>query len=505
MILPRDEFDEALIRNVRPEDWKNPEPKGKYDLVAIGAGSAGLTAAAGAAGLGARVALIERAELGGDCLNVGCVPSKALLRSAHVAAEVRDAARFGVRVPDGVDVDFTAVMRRMRELRARISPVDSVERFSGELGVDVYLGEARFAGPKTIEVDGTRLHFKKAVVATGARPLVPPVPGLAEAGVLTNETIFNLTELPRRLLVIGGGPIGCELSQAFCRFGADVTLIEMNSHLLSGEDLDATQILCSTFERDGIDLRLGTAATKVASQGGGRAAKLVTLESNGRSETISVDEILVSAGRAPNVEGLGLEDAGVGYDVQRGIVVDDYLRTTNRRVFAAGDVCVGTRFTHVAEFTARNVIQNALFFPTKRLSSLTIPWCTYTSPEIAHVGLYPRDAEAQGIEIDTWVQQLSDVDRAIAEGDTDGFVKVYTKRGSDKIVGATIVARHAGDLISEVSVAMAGRVGLGRLSSVIHPYPTQADAIRQIANAYNRTRLTPGVKRLFEALMRLRR
>lgn len=505
MILPRDEFDEALIRNVRPEDWKNPEPKGKYDLVAIGAGSAGLTAAAGAAGLGARVALIERAELGGDCLNVGCVPSKALLRSAHVAAEVRDAARFGVRVPDGVDVDFAAVMRRMRELRARISPVDSVERFSGELGVDVYLGEARFAGPKTIEVDGTRLHFKKAVVATGARPLVPPVPGLAEAGVLTNETIFNLTELPRRLLVIGGGPIGCELSQAFCRFGADVTLIEMSSHLLNGEDLDATQILCSTFERDGIDLRLGTTATKVASQGGGRAAKLVTLESNGRSETISVDEILVSAGRAPNVEGLGLEDAGVGYDVQRGIVVDDYLRTTNRRVFAAGDVCVGTRFTHVAEFTARNVIQNALFFPTKKLSSLTIPWCTYTSPEIAHVGLYPRDAEAQGIEIDTWVQQLSDVDRAIAEGDTDGFVKVYTKRGSDKIVGATIVARHAGDLISEVSVAMAGRVGLGRLSSVIHPYPTQADAIRQIANAYNRTRLTPGVKRLFEALMRLRR
>ena len=505
MILPRDEFDEALIRNVRPEDWKNPEPKGKYDLVAIGAGTAGLISAAGAAGLGARVALIERAELGGDCLNVGCVPSKALLRSAHVAAEVRDAARFGVRVTGEVDVDFAAVMRRMREVRAGISPLASVERFSGELGVDVYLGEARFASPKTIEVGGASLHFKRAVIATGARPLVPPVPGLAEAGFLTNETIFNLSELPRRLLVLGGGPIGCELSQAFRRFGTDVTLIEMSPHLLNGEDLDATQILSKAFEREGIDVRVETTAANVSAQGGERLAKLVTLESNGQRETIAVDEILVSAGRAPNVEGLGLESAGVGYDLRSGIVVDDHLRTTNRRIFAAGDVCVSTPFTHVAEFTARTVIQNALLLPTKKLSSLTIPWCTYTSPEIAHVGLYPRDAEAQGIEIDTWVQPLADVDRAITDGDADGFVKIHTKRGSDKIVGATIVARHAGDLISEISVAMAGRVGLGRLSSVIHPYPTQADAIRQVANAYNRTRLTPTVKRLFEGLMRLKR
>lgn len=506
MILPRDEFNEALLRNVRPEDWKNPKPTGKYDLVAIGAGTAGLISAAGAAGLGARVALIERAQLGGDCLNAGCVPSKALLRSAHVAAEVRDAARFGVRAPAGaVDVDFAAVMRRMREVRARISRVDSVDRFSGELGVDVYLGDARFADPKTIHVDGTPLHFKKAVVATGARPLVPPVPGLSEAGTLTNETIFNLTQLPRRLLVLGAGPIGCELSQAFRRFGADVTLVEMSPHLLGGEDLDAIQILSKAFARDGIDVRLGTTVKKVEAQANEPPAKLVTLESNEGSETIAVDEILVSAGRTPNVEGLGLEDAGIEYDPRRGILTDDHLRTTNRRVFAAGDVCVGDRFTHVAEFSARNVIQNALFFPSKKLSSLTIPRCTYTSPEIAHVGLSLRDAEAQGTEIDTWTQDFSDIDRAITDGDADGFVKIHTSRGRDEIVGATIVARNAGDLISEVSVAMAGRVGLGRLASVIHPYPTQADAIRQVANAYNRTRLTPTVKRLFEALMRLRR
>jgi pyruvate/2-oxoglutarate dehydrogenase complex dihydrolipoamide dehydrogenase (E3) component len=407
-------------------------------------------------------------------------------------------------VPDGVDVDFAAVMRRMREVRARISPVDSVERFSEELGVDVYLGEARFATPTSIEVAGTRLRFKKAVVATGARPLLPPVPGLAEAGPLTNETVFNLRTLPPRLLVLGAGPIGCELSQAFRRFGAEVTLLEMSPNFLGQEDADATQRLRDAFERDGIDVRLETTATHVTTRDAEPRQKVVTLESKGHSETISVDEILVSAGRAPNVESLGLEQAKIDFDPQRGIVVDDQLRTSNRRVFAAGDVCLSTRFTHVAEFSARTVIQNALFFPTQRLSRLTIPWCTYTSPEIAHVGLYPRDAEAQGIEIDTWVHELSDVDRAITDGETDGFVKIHTKRGSDKILGATIVARQAGDLISEISVAMAGGMGLGRLTSVIHPYPTQADAIRQVANAYNRSRLTPTVKRLFRAVIRLK-
>jgi pyruvate/2-oxoglutarate dehydrogenase complex dihydrolipoamide dehydrogenase (E3) component len=502
MSLRDDAWDQALRRNVHPDDWTNPQPAPVYDLVVVGGGTAGLISASGAAGVGAKVALVEREHLGGDCLNVGCVPSKALLRSAHVVAEIRDAERFGVRVPGEATVDFTRVMTRMREVRASISPVDSAERYSKELGIDVFLGEARFTGPTRLEVGGATLRFKKAVVATGARPFVPPIDGLADAGYLTNETVFDLTELPRRLLVLGGGPIGCELSQAFRRFGSQVTLVEMGPQFLAREDPDAAALVEAAFARDGIDVRLSTTVTKVVSQD---ATRLVTLERDGHSSTITADAILVAVGRVPNVEGLGLEDAGVEFDTRRGVVVDDHLRSTNRRIFAAGDSCMQHKFTHAADYAARIVIRNALFFGRQKLSDLTIPWCTYTSPEIAHVGLYPHDAQAQGLEIDTFVRELSEVDRAIAEGDTAGFVKIHTRKGSDRIVGATIVARHAGDLISEVSVAMAAGMGLGGLSNVIHPYPTQADAIRQVGGAYMRTRLTPTVARVFRLLLRLQR
>ncbi len=510
MTLQHDSWDETLLGNVHPRDWTNPRPASRYDLVAIGAGTAGLIAASGAAGLGARVALIERTHMGGDCLNVGCVPSKALLRSAHVAAEVRDAGRYGIRVPGDIEVDFPAVMRRMREVRASISPVDSVARYSGELGIDVFLGDARFANPGEIEVDGARLRFKKAVIATGARPFVPPIDGLEDAGYQTNETIFDLEKLPQRLLVLGGGPIGCELAQAFRRFGSKVTLVEMGEQFLAREDPDAAAILRDAFERDGIDVRLGTTLRKVSgaavSGNGTTVDKIVTLESSdGTSETLAVDDILVAVGRVPNVAGMGLEEAGVEFDARTGVTVDDHLRTTSRRIFAAGDVALRTQFTHAADYSARIVIQNALFFGRKKLSALNIPWCTYTSPEIAHVGLYPRDAEAQGIEIDSYQRDLREVDRAIAEGNPEGFVKIHTRKGGDKIVGATIVAQHAGDLISEVSVAMAAGLGLGGISNVIHPYPTQADAIRQAGGAYTRTRLTPGIERVFGWILRLQR
>jgi pyruvate/2-oxoglutarate dehydrogenase complex dihydrolipoamide dehydrogenase (E3) component len=500
--LKHDEHDRELLRNVHPEDWTNPTPTGgKYDLVAIGAGTAGLIAASGAAGVGAKVALIERAHMGGDCLNVGCVPSKALLRAAHLAAEVRDAGRLGVRA-DNVEVDFGAVMGRMRRVRAEISPVDSVERYSNELGIDVFLGDARFTGPGEIEVDGKRLHFKKAVIATGARPFVPPIDGLEDAGYRTNETIFDLQELPARLLVIGGGPIGCEFAQAFQRFGSKVTMVEMEEQFLGREDPDAAAVLRASFERDGLDVRLATTTRKIAAQG---REKLVTLETDGASETIAFDEILVAVGRLPNVEGMGLEEAGVEFDLRKGVVVDDNLRTSNRRIFAAGDVCLRTQFTHAADYAARIVIQNALFFGRKKLSDLNIPWCTYTSPEIAHVGLYERDADAQGVPIDTFTREMSEVDRAIAEGDPEGFVKIHTARGKDRILGATIVGHHAGDLISEVTVAMAAGLGLGGISNVIHPYPTRADAIRQTGGAYSRTRLTPAIARIFGWILRLQR
>lgn len=501
-LVAGDAFDEALLQNVHPPQHVNPEPSGRYNLVVIGAGTAGLVSAAGAAGLGAKVALIERNLMGGDCLNVGCVPSKALLRSAHAIADVRGAARFGVRVPEGPSVDFPAVMERMRQIRQGISANDSVARFRDELGVDVYLGQACFTGPNEVEVAGKKLRFSRAVIATGASPFVPPVPGLADAGYYTNETIFSLTELPRRLLVVGGGPIGCELAQAFRRFGAEVTMVEQGAQFLPREDPDAAAILLEALRRDGIDVRLETRLAEVKTEGD---AKVASVSQGDETLPIEVDAILVGAGRAPNVENLGLDTAGVAYDARAGVEVDDYLRTTNKRIFAAGDICMSHKFTHAADFAARAVVQNALFIRSRKLSSLRIPWCTYTDPEIAHVGLSERDAEAQGVALDTYRRELSDVDRALADGEEEGFVKIHTRRGGDEILGATIVARHAGEMISEISVAMAGKLGLGAVANVIHPYPTQAEAIRQTGDAYSRTRLTPTVARLFETILRWRR
>jgi pyruvate/2-oxoglutarate dehydrogenase complex dihydrolipoamide dehydrogenase (E3) component len=459
--------------------------------VVIGAGTAGLVTAAGAAGLGAKVALVEKHLLGGDCLHVGCVPSKAIIRCSRAAFDVREAARFGVRGGSAIEVDFPAVMERMRKLRADLSPIDSAQRFT-KLGVDVFLGEARFAGPDTVEVGGKALRFKRAVIATGARAFDPPIPGLAEAGYLTNETVFSLTECPPRLAVIGGGPIGCELAQAFRRLGSQVSLLHKNSHLLDREDMDAAAIVQSAFGREGITLLLNAKIIRVQRDGAGR---LIRYESQGKQESLAVDEILIGTGRAPNVEGLNLETVEVRYDPGKGVLVNDWLQTTNPRIYAAGDVCMARKFTHGADFTARIVIQNALFLGRKKASALTMPWCTYTDPEVAHVGLYEHDARDPGLEADTYVRDFKDVDRAVLDGEEDGFVKFHVRKGRDEILGATIVARHAGEMISEISVAMAARIGLGRLASVIHPYPTQAEAIRQCGDAYNRTRLTPTVKK----------
>ena len=491
-VLPKDEHNATLVSHVRPPDWKNPDPAPRYNLVVVGAGTAGLVSAAGAAGLGARVALVEKHLLGGDCLNVGCVPSKCVIRSSRVIEEVRMAPELSVHVPDGTKADFPAVMERMRRLRARISQHDSVHRFQ-QLGVDVFLGEGHFTGRDTIEVDGKTLRFSKAVIATGARAAAPPIPGLAEAGYLTNETVFSLTERPGRLAVIGAGPIGSEMSQAFRRLGSEVWILEAQSHILTREDPDAAEIVQRVFVRDGVNLVLGCTILKVESRG---AEKIIQFEGNGACSDLPVDEILVGVGRAPNVEGLNLEAAGVAYG-NHGVQVNDFLQTTNSRIYAAGDISLPFKFTHTADATARIVIQNALFAGRKKWSSLIIPWCTYTDPEIAHVGMYERDAVKNGIPIETFVRPLRDVDRAIADGEEEGFVKIHVKKGTDQILGATIVARHAGEMISEITLAMVGKIGLKTISNVIHPYPTQAEAIRQVADAYNRTRLTPGVKNLF--------
>ncbi|HUG81792.1 MAG TPA: mercuric reductase [Bryobacterales bacterium] len=499
--LPLDEHNKRLVQNVHPPDWANPEPSGRYNMVVIGAGTAGLVTAAGAAGLGAKVALIERDLMGGDCLNVGCVPSKALLRCAHAYADVRDAHQFGVNVPRGFAVDFPAVMERMRRLRAGISRHDSAARFR-DLGIDVFIGSAAFTGRNTVEVGGKTLQFSKACIATGARATAPQIRGLAAAGYLTNETVFSLTELPQRLGVIGGGPIGCELSQAFTRFGSEVTLFEASRHILSREDRDAVARVESALLRDGTKIRCGAKIAGVRVEG---SEKILEVDGEGGREEVRVDEILVGVGRAPNVNGLGLEAAGVRFDDRTGVKVDDTLRTTNRNIYAAGDICFPYKFTHTADAMARIVIGNALFFGRGRTSSLTIPWCTYTDPEIAHVGLYPHEAEKKGIEIDTFTIEMSQVDRAILEGADDGFLKVHVRKGKDQILGATLVARNAGEIISEISVAMAAGAGLGTIAKTIHPYPTQAEVVKKAADAYNRTRLTPTVKKLFDLILRWRR
>lgn len=492
-VTPEDTYNQALVANVHPNGWKNPEPRGRYNLVVVGAGTAGLVTAAGAAGLGARVALVERHLLGGDCLNYGCVPSKALIRASRSAHDVGTAARFGIRTGGDADVDFGAVMERMRRLRSELSFHDSAERFR-DLGVDVYLGSARFLDTDALEAGGKTLQFSRAVIATGARAIGLPIAGLAEAGYLTNETVFSLTGRPARLAVIGGGPLGSEMAQTFHRLGSKVTVFEMSDHLLGREDSDAAEILQNAFIREGIQLMLRSKPLEVTLTDAG---KLILFERQRREESIVVDEILIGVGRAPNVEGLNLEAAEVRYDEKYGVFVDDYLRTTNPRIYAAGDVCLPYKFTHMADASARIVIQNALFRGRKKWSSLTIPWTTYTDPEVAHVGMYEREAAEKGIEVDTFVRPLKEVDRAVLDGEEEGFVKVNVKKGSDKILGATIVARHAGEMISEISLAMVGGLGLKTIANVIHPYPTQAEAIKQTADLYNRTRLTPLLAKAF--------
>jgi len=500
--FPVDASDEALLAAVHPSGWRNPEPAPRYNLAVVGAGTAGLVSAAVAAGLGARVALVERDRMGGDCLNTGCVPSKAVIRAGRLAAEAHAAELVALAPPPGARPDFAAAMRRMRAVRAGIAPHDSAERFRDQLGIDVFLGEARFVSGDALEVDGRRLHFRRAVIASGARPGAPPVPGLAEAGFLTHETVFSLSEPPRRLAVIGGGPIGCELAQAFRRLGVEVALFEMGVHVLEREDPGAAEVVERALARDGVRLLLSCRIDKVERGAGG---KTLHHASAGSSGSLEVDEILVATGRVPNVAGLGLEAAGVDFDPRSGVRIDDFLRTSNRRILAVGDCAMAWKFTHAADAAAKLAVQNALFFGRKRLSKLVMPWCTYTDPEVAHVGLSEREARERGIAIDTYSVQLEDNDRARCDGETEGFARIHTRQGSDRILGATIVASHAGEMIPLVTAAIAGGLGLGRLAGVIFPYPTQAEVVKAAANLYMRTRLTPLVKSLFERWMRFLR
>lgn len=500
LVHPDDAFNRALVASVRPPTWVNPRPTGRYNLVVIGGGTAGLVSAVGAAGLGAKVAIIERHLLGGDCLNYGCVPSKALLRAAHAAHDARKAGDFGVNVTGAIEPDFAAAMARMRQLRAAIAPHDSAERLTN-LGIDVFVGDARFTGKDTIAVAGERLVFSRAIVATGARAAVPVVPGLDESGFLTNETVFSLTTRPGHLVVIGAGPIGCEMAQAFARLGSRVTIVSQDRQLLPREDAEVAHLLHAVFEREGIEMRLGAALTRVARSG---TRLLLSLTHDDRDETLEADDVLVATGRTPNLEGLGLDAAGVTF-TPTGVTVDDFLRTSNPRIFAAGDICTPYKFTHAADAMARIAIRNALFFGRTRMSALVIPWTTYTDPEIAHVGLSAADAAKAGDRVVTLQVALDEVDRAILDGTTDGFARAHVDARSGRVLGATIVARHAGDLIGEMSLMMTAGLTIDTLSRTIHPYPTTGEVAKKLGDAWMRRKLTPFATRALSTLLRWRR
>jgi pyruvate/2-oxoglutarate dehydrogenase complex dihydrolipoamide dehydrogenase (E3) component len=473
-----------------------PKGEGTYNVVVVGAGPAGLVTAAACAGLGARVALVERARMGGDCLNTGCVPSKALLSSARLAARMRDAARWGLEPSEGA-ADFGRVIQRVRARRARIEPHDSQERMES-LGIDVFRAHGRFVSPREVEVDGRRLRARHFVIATGSRPALPPVDGLAETGPLTTDTVFDtLDERPARMAVLGGGAVGCELGQAFAALGVQVTLLEALPRLLSREEPEASALMQRRLERDGVRVRTGARVEKAARRDG-----RFTLALEG-GEVVEAEAVLVAAGRTPNVADLGLEAAGVAYG-PRGVQVDARLHTTQARIWAAGDVTGAPAFTHVADYHARVVARNLTFPLIKASADLRVlPTAVYTSPEIARVGATEEEARRDGGGVSVILKPLEAVDRAVLEDEEDGFAKVLVRDG--RIVGATLVAEHAGEMIHELALAMKHGLGLAALSSLVHAYPTVSEVMRKAADDHQRGRLTPRRRRALAWIFARRR
>lgn len=476
---------------------------GRYNVVVIGAGTAGLVTSAGTVGLGGRAALIEAGKMGGDCLNYGCVPSKALISSAKLIERIRHANKMGLADTEP-SFAFEDVFARMRERRAKIEPHDSVERFEG-LGVDVFQGRAKFVSPHEVEIDdGTRLRARNFVIATGTKALVLPIPGLDRVPYYTNETIFDeMAEAPKSIIILGGGPIGCEFAQVMRRLGVSVKLVELLPRLLPRDDGDASALIAKRFAEEGIEVFTGTKATSFEKQGGHIVATVAN--EDGAARQLEAEALLVATGRKANVENLGLDQAGVEFD-RRGVKVDATMTTSQPHIFACGDVAGPYQFTHSADYQARIVVRNILIPWFKTKADYTwVPWVTYTDPEVAHCGLTEDEAQKKSVSYDVYRFDWSELDRAITDSETTGFIKVLTEKGSDKILGATVTGVHAGEVMHEVLVAAKHGIGLSKLSGTIHAYPTLSSSVQRVADSFQRTKLTPTVAGIFKRLYAWRR
>jgi pyruvate/2-oxoglutarate dehydrogenase complex dihydrolipoamide dehydrogenase (E3) component len=466
-----------------------------FNLAVIGAGSAGLVSAYIAAASKAKVALIERERMGGDCLNTGCVPSKALIRSARIASYIRRADEYGLRA-ESLTIDFPAIMQRVRDVIAKIEPHDSVERYS-KLGVDCMAGHARITSPWSLDVAGKSLTARNLIIASGGRPSVPPIPGLQDIDYLTSDTIWSLRAKPARFLVLGGGPIGCELAQAFSRLGSTTTIVEMLPRLLVKEDPEVSTAIEERFAAENIRVLTGYTAARFETRGDRSVA---TCERNGDAVEIEFDALLVAVGRRANTDGFGLAEAGVELSADGTVTVNEYLQTSRSNIYACGDAAGPYQLTHAAAHQAWYCAMNALFgrFKKFKVDYSVIPWAVFTDPEVARVGLSEQEALEQGLNFDITRYGIDDLDRAIADGEAHGFVKLLTARGSERILGATIVGHHAGDLIAEYVSAMRNGLGVRKILNTIHIYPTLVEANRYAAGEWQKARLSPRLLRIAE-------
>jgi pyruvate/2-oxoglutarate dehydrogenase complex dihydrolipoamide dehydrogenase (E3) component len=481
--LPIDPENQILLANEHPSNWVNPCPKKIYDLIVIGAGPAGLVSAITARDQGKSVALIERDLIGGECMNIGCIPSKAILRTSRLYADMLNAENFGAEVPNDISINFDMLMARMRRIRTQISGHISVKELHKK-GIDLFFGQARFDSSRSIRVDNCSLRFKKSIIATGSEPEIPAIPGLAEAGYLTDKTIFNLSSCPESLLVIGGGALGCELAQAFARFGTKVTIVQTNPFFLNNVERDGAQILSDALADDGIGIFLNSEVSKIQSDGSKKIIEIATADTR---TTVTVTHILVGIGQVPNTRDLGLDAANVSVADTGHIIVDAFLRTSNSRIYGVGNICAEEQFAHIPDALARIAAENALFNKREKVDTSSVPWCIYTDPELAHIGLQVKEAREQKIPVKTFTILLHQVTRAIADSEDVGFVKIHVKEGTDQILGATLVSRHAGDIMNIISLAIKSKIGLAKLATINYPYPTQGNAIKMAAVAYLHT------------------